>query len=201
MTFFIVTGRALKQWFFFWDIYKIPYKWAKLRAVIGFITVSFLWVWGLIFYYGGYLPYQDVNYPPLSKMNINEGIYKLEKKEASLTTREGKVILLQSIRQYREYAEKLAPKGQIKTPSLFVKVWWFPLTHSKYSWIGQMEVDKKIILSNEEHYKTFLDKQDPSEYTSILKVLFAVFLVLFLWELLSQYIAYRQEHNIRRPSE
>jgi len=195
MTFFTVLGRALKQWLFFWDIYKIPNKGVRLRAVIGFMVFNAMWIWGLIFYYGGYLHYQDVKYPPLSKMNINVGVYKLEKKEASLTTREGQVILLQSIRQYREYAKKLAPKGQIETPSLFVKVWWFPLTHSEYSWIGQMEIDGKIILSNEEHYKTFLEEQDPSGYISILKVPFIIFLVLFLWELLSQYIKYKQENN------
>lgn len=201
MTFFIVTGRALKQWFFFWDIYKIPYKWAKLRAAFGYMTVTFLWVSSLIFYYGGYLPYQDVNYPPISKMHVNVGVYKLEKKEASLTTREGKVILLQSIRQYGEYAEKLAPKGQIATPSLFVKVWWFPLTHSKYGWVTQMEIDGNMILSSKDDYKTFLEMKDPSRFISIEKFLFTIFLVLFLWELLSQYIAYRQEHNVRRPSE
>jgi hypothetical protein len=201
MTFFIVTGRALRQWFFFWNIYKIPYKWAKYRATFGFMTVTFLWVSSLIFYYGGYLPYQDVNYPPLSKMNVDSGVFKTVKKQDILFLPDGREIVLGGIHQYEDYREQYRVKGSIESPVFFVKVWWFPLTHSKEGWIGQMEINGKIIASYEEKYQDFLYQKDPTKYTSFLKFFFTIFLVLFLWELLSQYINYRQEHNVRKRSE
>jgi hypothetical protein len=206
MTFFIVTGRALKQWFFFWDIYKIPYKWAKLRAFAGFMTCSALIVWGFQFYKLEYLPYEGYKYPLLSQMNTDRGVWVFshsKKLEYVLTSDGRKILFEHALNQYRDELMKsqgLNPLSRFD-PEVHVKVWWFPRPNTKANVIGQLEIDGKLVYSYNETYQSFLRSKDHSGFYSFVKNVSIFILILFLWEFLSQYINYRQEHNVRKRSE
>lgn len=196
MTFFTILGKALKQWLFFWDIYKIPNKGVRLRAVIGFMVFNAIWVWGLIFYYAGYLPYQDINYPHLSETHMNTGTLEQQKKGGYLLKTDDKNSLkLKYSYIYNLYEDKFKTRGTSEAPKLFVKVWWFPMTNASKGWIAQVERDGKIVVSYDEQKKEFMRLADPSDFLIISKALFAIFLGLFLWESLSQYTKYKQENN------
>lgn len=196
MTFFKVLGRALKQWLFFWDIYKIPNKGIRLRAVIGFMVFNAMWVWGLIFYYGGYLPYQDVKYPQLHETHINFGTLEQRKKGGYLLRTDNQnAIYLEYTHIYDLFEDRFKTLGTSEVPKLFVKVWWFPMTNISKGWIAQVEKDGEVVVSYEEQKKEFIRMADPSFFLIIMKAVFTLFLILFLWELLSQYIKYKQESN------
>lgn len=206
MTFFIVTGRVLKQFFFFWDIYKIPYKWAKIRAFAAFMTCSFLMVWGFQFYKLVYLPYEGYQYPLLSQMNVDSGVWVFShsRKLDYVLTLDGKKILFEhALIQYRDKlmtSQGLNPLSRFD-PEIHVKVWWFPRPNTKANEIGQLEIDGKLVYSYDETYQSFLRHKDHSEFYSFVKKVSIFIFILFLWEFLSQYITYRQEHNVLRSSE
>lgn len=201
MRFFIVLGRALKQWFYFWNIYKIPYKWAKLRAFAGFMVCSASMVWGFQFYQLVYLPYEGYKYPLISQMNVDSGIWVFShsKKLDYILTSDGRNILFNhALYQYRDklmISQGLNPLSRFD-PELHVKIWWFSRPNTQENQIGQLEIDGKLVYSYDEMYQNFLESKDHSGFYSFIEKVSIFIFVLFLWELLSQYITYRQENNI-----
>lgn len=203
MTFFTVLGRALKQWLFFWNIYKIPYKWAKLRAAFGFMMLNAIWIWGIIFYYGAYSPYEGYQYPQLLEMNVDSGIWIFShdsKKLNYVLTSNGRKILFNlhgDISKYRDDIMKLQGLNPLSKldPEIHVKVWWFQRPNTKKNAIGQLEIEGKIVSTYEEQYKSYLESKDHTSFYTFSKIFVLITLILFLWESLSQYITYRQENN------
>ena len=199
MTFFIIAGRALKQWLFYWNIYKIPNKLSRLRAVIGFISLNALWIWALIFYYKTYLPYERYKYPQLSQMNVDSGVWVFShsKKLDYILTLDNKKILFNHgvLGRYRSNLMKsqgLNPLSKFD-PKIHVKVWWFPIPNAEANEIGQLEIEGKIVYSHQEEYKAYLKNKDHSLFYSFIKFFSIFILILFIWEFIEQYNKYKRE--------
>lgn len=203
MTFLKVLSRALKQWLFFWDIYKIPNKGVRLRAVIGFMVFNAMWIWGLIFYYGVYLPYEGYEYPSLSKMNVDNGVWLFShdgRKLNYVLTTDGKKILFDLHGEIYKSRRKILESQGLNTwsqldPKIHVKVWWFQRPNTEKNAIGQLEIEGKIVSTYEEQYKSYLESKDHISFYTFSKAFSAFILALLLWELLSQYTKYKQENN------
>jgi hypothetical protein len=201
MTFFIVISRALKQWLFYWNIYKIPNKISRLKAVIGFIALNALWIWALIFYYKVYLPYEGYEYPLLSKMNIDSGIWVFSHDKNKLDyvlKSDGEKILFDYnaiISTYRKNIMKskgLNPLSKFD-PEIHVKVWWFSKPNIRANTIGQLEIEGKIASSYQEEYKAYFKNKNHSSFYAFIKIFSTLILMLFIWEFIEQYNKYKEE--------
>ena len=203
MTFFTVLGRSLKRLSFFWEVYKDPSKFFKTRALIFIFSLMFLLVWIPMDYFLAFKPYQELTYPPVSKMNVDSGTWVFSHKRGKysyLLTQDGRKILFDGDWKFSQYHDELCKSAGISPlseycPDIHPKIWWYPKVHSNANEIGQIEVDGKIIASYEEGRELLKKQQDHSQdyaaYTFFLMLMIAV----FLWEFLVQYIKYKQENN------
>lgn len=202
MTFVTVLGRTLKRLSFFWEVYKDPSKFFKVRALVFIFSFIFLCVSVPIWYYKAYLPYEGYQYPPLSKMNVDSGIWVFMPQKNTydyLQTSDGRRILLDNWKMYSYRASLLESQGLNPLtrfdPEIHVKVFWFPRPNTKANEIGQLEIEGKIISSYEQQYKEFIRLKDHSDFYRVVKVLLVLMLTMLAWEFLGQYITYRQENK------
>jgi len=203
MTFFTVLGRTLRKLSFFWNVYKDPSKFFKARALIFTFSFLFLCIWMPMWYYKVYLPDEGYEYPPLSKMNVDSGIWVFSHNKNKLhyvLTSDGRKILFNyhgSIQEYRTShmeAQGLNPLSRFD-PKIYVKVWWFSRPNTEANRIGQLEIEGKIVSTYENTYRHFLKSRDQSSYYGVFKFLGTLILTVLAWEFLVQYITYRQENN------
>lgn len=202
MIFFRLLGRTFSSLILAWvrDKTNLP-KTFIFRIIVFAFSFALLCVWTPMEYFLMEQVYVNNNYPPLSKTQVNSGMVKLQKKGGYLlSTIDGKKIWLKYSYIYGQFENKYQIRGSLDSPELFVKVWWFPMTNVPKGWIAQVEKDGQIVVSYEEQKKELKRLQEASDYFPS-KVLLVLMVIVFLWEFLVQYIAYRQEHNVRRRSE
>lgn len=170
MIFFKLLGKAFSSLTLAWvRDKKNNTKPFVFRILVFTFSFLFLCVWTPIWYYKAYLPYEDIEYPKLSEMRVDSGIFKTVKKGDVLITSDGRKIVLGGIYQYIDYQRKHRVQGSIDLPVFFVKVWWFPMTHVQRGWIGQMEIDGKSIATYEEKSQDFLRQKDHSKFYGVVK--------------------------------
>jgi hypothetical protein len=203
MTFVTVLGRTLKRLSFFWQVYKDPSKVFKARALVFIFSLMFLLVWIPMDYFLAFKPYKDVTYPPISKMNVDNGTWVFAHKRGEysyLLTQDGKKILFDGNWKLGHYHDELCKSVGMSPlseycPDIHAKIWWYPKVHSNANEIGQIEVDRKIIASYEEGRELLKKLQDHSDDYATYSFLLMLMTMAFLWELIVQYIKYRQENN------
>ncbi|MDO9179580.1 MAG: hypothetical protein Q7U16_14865 [Agitococcus sp.] len=202
MMFLKLLGRTLKRLSFIWKVWEYPSKAFRVRVLIFTFAFIALCVSVPIWYYKAYLPYEGYQYPPLSKMNVDSGIWVFipqKNKYDYLQTSDGRRILLDDWKMYRYRASLLESQGLNPLtrfdPEIHVKIFWFPRPNTKANEIGQLEIEGKIISPYEQQYKEFMRLKDHSDFYGIVKVLLALMLTMLAWEFLVQYITYRQENK------
>lgn len=201
MTFFIVISRALKRLSFFWEIHKDSNKIFQVRAIIFFILIVFICVSIPIWYHKSYLPYKGYEYPQLSKMNVDSGIWVFSHDKNKLNyilTSDGRKILFEQDLSMSNYRRSLMKSQGLNTlsrfdPEIRVKAWWFPRPYVKANKLAQLETEGKMIITNKETYHYFLKARTYSSYFRFLKSILIIMLMLFIWEFIEQYNKYKEE--------
>lgn len=204
MTFFKVLGRTFSSLILAWvRDKKNNTKPFVLRVLVFTFSFMFLLVWMPMDYFLAFKPYKDVDYPPISKMNVDNGTWVFAHKRGEysyLLTEDGQKILFDGNWKFSQYHRELCKSAGVAPlseycPDIHAKIWWYPKVHSNANEFGQIEVDGKIIASYEEGRELLKKLQDHSEDYTTYSFLLILMLTVFLWEFLVQYIKYRQENN------
>jgi len=209
MTFFKLLGRTFSSFIIAWIDGKKKSKAYGIRVLVFSFALLFASVWIPMWYYKVYLPYEGYELPPLSKMNVDNGIWVSSHDKNKLDyvlTADGRKILFNHHNGVGEYRKNILTSQGLNPLSMFdpkihVKVWWISKPNKEANLIGQLEVEGKMFSSYSEMMQNFFENRDHWQFYLLVKILLSLIISMFLWEFLVQYIKYRQERNVLSSSE